>query len=66
MSSCSVSDSISIAGNHVEGDRGLSCGAGVLIDSLPDVYAEFLNVQTSLSGNTDASSLVVVNITKIP
>jgi hypothetical protein len=66
VSACSVSDSIAIAGNHVERDRGLSCGAGVLIDSLPDVYAEFLNVQTSLSGNTDASSLVVVNITKIP
>ena len=43
-----------------------SCGAGVFIDSLPDVYAEFLNAQACLTGNTDATSILVVNITKVP
>jgi hypothetical protein len=66
VSSCDVSDSIEIADNHVSKDSGLSCGAGVFIDSLPDVYAEFLNAQACLTGNTDATSIFVVNITKIP
>jgi hypothetical protein len=66
VSSCDVSDSIEIADNHVSKDSGLSCGAGVFIDSLPDVYAEFLNAQACLTGNTDATSILVVNITKIP
>lgn len=66
VSSCDVSDSIEIADNHVSKDSGLSCGAGVFIDSLPDVYAEFLNAQACLTGNTDATSILVVNITKVP
>ncbi|HNY16151.1 MAG TPA: hypothetical protein PKL75_01775, partial [Treponemataceae bacterium] len=66
VSSCDVSDSIEVADNHVSKDSGLSCGAGVFIDSLPDVYAEFLNAQACLTGNTDATSILVVNITKVP
>ena len=63
---CSIAESVSISGNHVSKDYGLSCGAGVFIDSLPSVYAEFIDAQTSLSGNTDATSIFVVNITKVP
>jgi hypothetical protein len=66
VSECSVADSIAISGNHVAKDYGLSCGAGVFIDALPSVYAEFIDAQTTLTGNTDATSLFVVNITKVP